>query len=178
MLAIITRSGKFDWLNQQWNKKDKRKTMSNLNNENLDQKEKKKFILLVVLFCSVLIINEAIAQNVPVSELTGNKYAFQNLKLALSSDNCSVKRNAIYLIGKYKIAEGEYILEKMLRTEKDPCSRILITLVLLELNEPKGLIALKELAKINLSKDDKRLAAYTFNEYLTNDMELKEEDQK
>jgi len=66
----------------------------------------------------------------------------------------------------------------MLRTEKDPCSRILITLVLLELNEPKGLIALKELAKANLNKDAKRLAAYTFNEYLINDLELREEDQK
>jgi hypothetical protein len=156
----------------------RRKTMSNLNNESIGQKEKKKFVLLIILFCSVLIFNEAIAQNVPVSKLTSNKYAFQNLKLALSSDNCSVKRNAIYLIGKYKIAEGEYILEKMLRTEKDPCSRILITLVLLELNEPKGLIALKELAKANLNKDAKRLAAYTFNEYLINDLELREEEQK
>jgi hypothetical protein len=152
-------------------RKIRRKTMSNLNNENLGQKEKKKFILLIVLFCSVLIINEAIAQNVPVSELTGNKYAFQNLKLALSSDNCSVKRNAIYLIGKYKIAEGEYILEKMLRIEKDPCSRILITLVLLELNEPKGLLALKELAKTELNAESRRLATFTFNEYLKNDME-------
>jgi len=152
--------------------------MSNLNNESIGQKEKKKFVLLIILFCSALIFNEAIAQNVPVSKLTSNKYVFQNLKLALSSENCSVKRNAIYLIGKYKIAEGEYILEKMLRTEKDPCSRILITLVLLELNEPKGLIALKELAKANLNKDVKRLAAYTFNEYLINDLELREEDQK
>ena len=152
--------------------------MPNLNNESLGQNEKKKFVLLILLFCSVLIINEAIAQNVPVSELTGNKYALQNLKQALSSDNCSVKRNAIYLIGKYKIAEGEYILEKMLGIEKDPCSRILITLVLLELNEPKGVIALKELAKVNLNKDAKRLAAYTFNEYLINDLDLKEEDQK
>lgn len=152
--------------------------MSNLNNESLYHKEKKKFFLLIVLFCLVLIINGAIAQNVPVSELTGNKYALQNLKLALSSDNCSVKRNAIYLIGKYKIAEGEYMLEKMLRTEKDPCSKILITLVLLELNETKGLIALRELAKINLSKEAKRLAVFTFNEYLINDLEFKEEDQK
>jgi hypothetical protein len=159
-------------------RKLRRKTMSNLNNENIGQKEKKKFVLLIILFCSVLIFNEAIAQNVPVSELTSNKYALQNLKSALSSENCGIKRSAIYLIGKYKIAEGEIILEKMLRTEKDPCSRILITLVLLELNEPKGLIALKELAKANLNKDVKRLAAYTFNEYLINDLELTEEDQK
>jgi len=152
--------------------------MSNLNNESIGQKEKKKFVLLIILFCSVLIVNETIAQNVPLSELTKNKYALQNLKLVLLSDNCSVKRKAIYLIGKYKIAEGEYILEKMLRTEKDPCSRILITLVLLELNEPKGLIALKELAKVNLNKEAIRLAAYTFNEYLINDLEFREANQK
>jgi len=152
--------------------------MSNLSNESISQKEKRKFVLLIILFCSVLITNEAVAQNVSLFELTKNKYAVQNLKSALSSENCSLKRSAIYLIGKYKIAEGEIILEKMLRTEKDPCSRILITLVLLELNEPKGLIALKELAKANLNKDAKRLAAYTFNEYLINDLELREEDQK
>jgi hypothetical protein len=149
--------------------------MSNLNNEIIGQKEKKKFVLLIILFCSVLIINEAIAQNVPVSELTGNKYAFQNLKLALSSDNCSVKRNAIYLIGKYKIAEGEIILEEMLKAEKDPCSRILITLVLLELNEAKGLVALKELAKTELKEDTKRFATSTFHEFLINDNELMDE---
>jgi len=152
--------------------------MSDLNNQILSIKEKRKFVLLIILFCSVLITNEAVAQNVSLFELTKNKYAVQNLKSALSSENCSLKRSAIYLIGKYKIAEGEIILEKMLRTEKDPCSRILITLVLLELNEPKGLIALKELAKANLNKDAKRLAAYTFNEYLINDLELREEDQK
>jgi hypothetical protein len=152
--------------------------MSNLSNESIGQKEKKKFVLVLILFCSVLIFNEAIAQNIAVSDLTGNKYALQNLKLALSSENCSIKRNAIYLVGKYKIAEGEIILEEMLRTEKDPCSRILITLVLLELNEPKGLIALKELAKIKLNKDAKRLATYTFNEYLINDLWFGEENQK
>jgi hypothetical protein len=148
-----------------------RKIMSNLNNESIGQKEKKKFVLLIILFCSVLIVNETLAQNFPLSELTKNKYALQNLKLVLLSENCSVKRNAIYLIGKYKIAEEEYILEKMLWTEKDPCSRILINLVLLELNEPKGLLALKELAKTELNAESKRLATFTFNEYLINDFE-------
>jgi len=152
--------------------------MSNLNNESIGPKEKRKFVLLIILFCSVLIFNEAIAQNVPVSELTGNKYALQNLKSALSSENCGIKRSAIYLIGKYKIAEGEIILEEMLRTEKDPCSRILITLILLELNEPKGLTALKELTKTELNAETKRLATFTFNEYLVNDRELREENQK
>jgi hypothetical protein len=144
----------------------------------MGQKEKKKFVLLIILFCSVLFFNEAIAQNVPVSELTRNKYALQNLKSALSSENCGIKRSAIYLIGKHKIAEGEIILEKMLRTEKDPCSRILITLVLLELNEPKGLVALKELAKSDLKDETKKLATFTFNEYLINDLEFGEENQK
>ena len=152
--------------------------MSNLNNESIGQKEKKKFVLLIILFCSVLIINEAVAQNVSLSELTKNKYALQNLKSVLSSENCSLKRSAIYLIGKYKIAEGEIILEKMLRTEKDPCSKILITLVLLELNESKGLAALKELTKAKLAEKIKRLATFTSNEYLINDRELREENQK
>ena len=152
--------------------------MSESNNQILSIKEKRKFVWLIILFCSVLIINEAVAQNVSLSELTKNKYALQNLKSALSSENCSLKRSAVYLIGKYKIAEGEIILEKMLRTEKDPCSKILITLVLLELNELKGLAALKELAKTDLNEETKRLATFSFNEYLINDREFREENQK
>jgi len=71
--------------------------MSNLSNESISQKEKRKFVLLIILFCSVLITNEAVAQNVSLFELTKNKYAVQNLKSALSSENCSLKRSAIYL---------------------------------------------------------------------------------
>ena len=63
------------------------------------------------------------------------------------------------------------MLEKMLGKEKDPCSKILITLVLLELNEPKGLLALNELAKTELNAESRRLATFNFNEYLINDLE-------
>ena len=149
----------------------RKEIMSYLKNEVLSEKEKKKFILLIILFCASLVLNEAFAQTVPVSKLSQNKYALQNLKQALSSENCGIKRSAIYLIGKYKIAEGEIMLEKMLNKEKDPCSKILITLVLLELNEPKGLLALKELAKTELNAESRRLATFTFNEYLINDLE-------
>lgn len=144
--------------------------MSYSKNEVLSGKEKKKFILLIILFCASLVLNEAFAQTIPISKLSQNKYALQNLKQALSSENYGIKRSAIYLIGKYKIAEGEIILEKMLHQEKDPCSRILITLVLLELNEPRGLVALKELAKTELNAESRRLATFTFNEYLINDL--------
>jgi len=144
-------------------------------NEVLDKKEKRKFILLLILFCSVLIVNEAVAQNIPITELTKNKYALQNLKLALSSDNCGVKRSAIYMIGRYKIAEGEIILENMLHTEKDPCTKVFIMLVLLELNEQKGLGALKDLAKNELNEDIIKTATHIFYEHLLNDFEFTDE---
>ena len=56
-------------------RKLRRLKMSDSNNQILSTKEKRKFVWLIILFCSVLIINEAVAQNVSLSELTKNKYA-------------------------------------------------------------------------------------------------------
>ncbi len=152
--------------------------MSNINIEALHNEWKRKFSFLTIFFFCLLLSNEAISQNMSLSELTPNKYAYQNLELALKCNNCGIKRSAIYLIGKYKIAEGEYMIEGMLRTEEDPCTKILAALVLMELNQAKGFSALKRLSKNDLNEETRRSALQTFYQHIINDVEINKEKQK
>ncbi len=145
--------------------------MYHLNFEMLNNKCKITFVFFTILFCSLIYSKEVFAQNISLSELTPHKYALENLKAALSSDNCGIKRSTIYLIGKYKIAEGESMIEKIFRTEEDSCTRILAALVLFKLNRVKGLSALKQLSKTDLNEETRRLALQTFYQHLINDTE-------
>jgi hypothetical protein len=60
----------------------------------------------------------------------------------------------------------------MLNNEQDPCNKILASLVLMELNRAKGIIALKEVSKTELTEETKKEALFTFYEHLINDMGL------
>ncbi|UCH65415.1 MAG: HEAT repeat domain-containing protein [Ignavibacterium sp.] len=133
------------------------------------KKEKRKFVLLVFLFLSSIICNETLAQNVSIKELTPNKYALENLEASLNSENCGVKRHAIYLAGKYRIAEAEDILLEQLKNEKLSCNRILIALVLYELGSEKALIAVGDLVKNDDSAKARRKATHIYYQYLKND---------
>jgi hypothetical protein len=133
------------------------------------KKEKRKFVLLVFLFLSAMICNETVAQNVSIKVLTPNKYALENLKASLNSENCGVKRHAIYLAGKYRIAEAEEILLEQLKNEKLPCNRILIALVLYELGSQKALIAVGDLVKNEYNAKARRKATHIYYQYLKND---------
>lgn len=115
-----------------------------------------------------MICNETLTQNVSIKELTPNKYALENLKVSLNSENCGVKRHAIYLAGKYRIAEAEEILLKQLKNEKISCNRILIALVLNELGSEKALIA--DLVKNEDDENARRKATHIYYQYLKNDM--------
>jgi hypothetical protein len=131
--------------------------------------------LAAVLFSLFMFSDRVYAQNIPLSELTSNKYAFQNLQAALSSDNCGIKRCAVYLIGKLKIAEGEDLIEEMIHNEKDPCNKMLAALVLLELNKAKGISELKKLGESGLNEDAKKLALFTYYQHIIND-EVRKKD--
>lgn len=147
--------------------------MKSINYKKTGNKPVRNFTFILILLCSISFSNRAFSQNTSLSELTVNKYALQNLKVALSSDNYGIKRCAIYLIGKYKIAEGENIIEEMLVNEKDPCNKILAALVLMELNETKGITALKKMAKTDLNEEAKKMALFTFYQHLINDTGIK-----
>ncbi len=149
--------------------------MNNINFEMLYNKLKNILIFFTIIFSSLILSKELLAQNVSISELTHHRYALENLKLALSSDNCGIKRSAIYLIGKLKIAEGENLIEEMIYNEKDPCNKILAALVLMELNRAKGINELKKLVKSGLNEEAKKLALFTYYQHLINDEGLKKD---
>ena len=149
--------------------------MNNINFEMLFNNWKRIFVFITIIFFSLIFSKEVFTQNISLSELTPHKYAPENLKIAISSDNCGIKRSAIYLIGKYKIAEGENLLEEMFNSEKDPCNKILAALVLMELNKTKGIIALKKLTKTELNEETKKMALFTYYEHLINDADLKKD---
>lgn len=132
-------------------------------------------VVSAILLCSLFFPQDAFSQNVSLTELTPNKYALKNLETALSSDNCGIKRCAIYLIGKYKIVEGEYLIEEMLYTEKDPCNKILAALVLMELNRAKGISELKKIVKSGLTEETKKTALFTYYQHLINYNVLKKD---
>lgn len=133
------------------------------------------FIIFIIIFVSLLLSKEASAQNVSVYELTPNKYALENLKAALSSGNCGIKRSAVYLIGKLRIAEGESLIEEMIYNEKDSCTRLLGAMVLTELNRAKGINELKKLVEAGLNEETKKKALLTYYQHLINDDVLKKD---
>ena len=135
------------------------------------KKEKLKFILLVFLFLSAIVCNETLAQNVSIKELTSHKYALDNLIAAIKSENCGLKRSAIYLIGKYRIAEGETLLLDQLKNEKESCTRILIALVLYEMGSEDALIAINNnnFVHNDHSAKNRRKATHIYYQYLKND---------
>ncbi len=156
----------FSWVNSKEGK------MKNINFEMLYNKMKRIFVFFAIIFFSLILSKEAFAQNVSISELTHHRFALENLKTALSSNNCGTKRSAIYLIGKLKIAEGESLIEEMIYKEKDPCNKLLGALVLTELNRAKGINELKKLVKNGLNEETKKAALLTYYQQLVNDDDL------
>jgi hypothetical protein len=142
--------------------------MKNINFESIN-KLNRSFIYLIIIFVSLILSKEVAAQNVSIYELTRHRYALENLKTALSSDNCGIKRSAVYLIGKLKIAEGESLIEEMIDKEEDPCNKLLCALVLTELNRAKGINELKKLVKNGLNEETKKAALFTYYQHLIND---------
>jgi HEAT repeat protein len=106
-----------------------------------------------------------------IKELSGNKFALQNLVASIKSDNPGVKRSSIYLAGKYRIAESEDALIDQLKIEKDPSTRILIALVLYEMGSDKGLPEIRKLSQADNNLKVRRMATQIYNEYLINDSE-------
>ena len=113
------------------------------------------------------------AQTNSIKNITKNKYALDNLIAGLKSENCGIKRNAIYLAGKYRIKEFKYVLLNQLKSENEPCTRILIALVLYEMGYSDGLLSVEELMQPNEDEKERRMATHTYYEYLKNDDQVK-----
>jgi HEAT repeat protein len=127
-----------------------------------------KGFLTAVLLAAVL-TGSVYAQKNSIKDVTPNKHALENLVAGIHSDNTGVKRSAIYLAGKYRIAESEEALIAQLKEENDPSTRILIALVLYEMGSEEGLLEVKELSLTDKDARVRRMATQIYNEYLVND---------
>ena len=124
-------------------------------------------VLLLVVF---LLSTVAIAQKQSIGNVTTNEHALKNLIAGIQSENKGVKRSSIYFAGKYQIAEVEDVLIRQLHVEKDASTRILISLVLYEMDSTEGLLAVQQLAQKDDSKRVRSMATQIYNEYLINDI--------
>lgn len=129
----------------------------------------KNTIFLTATFLAAFLMNSAFAQKQSIKEVTSNQHALENLVAGIQSDNLGVKRSSIYFAGKYRIAEAEDVLVDQLKVEEDPSTRILIALVLYEMDSEKGLSEVKNLSMNDDNEKVKRMTIQIYNEYLTND---------
>ena len=124
---------------------------------------------LFAIMAVLLSASSLTAQNKSIKDITQNKYALQNLLSGIKSDNEGVQRSCIYFAGKYKIEESESALIDQLQIEENPSTRILIALVLYELESLPGIAAVKELASNDNDPEVRRMSTHIYNEFLIND---------
>ena len=108
------------------------------------------------------------AQPIPITDVTKNEYALDNLKSGINSENIGVRKSAIYFAGKYRIAEVVNCLVERLENEEEASIRLLIAYSLYEIKDSEGMKAVKELS---LKDDDvkvKRMSLNLYEEYLNN----------
>jgi hypothetical protein len=123
-------------------------------------------IFIIVVF---VVVSNSSAQSNSIKDITKNKYALDNLIAGIKSENCGIKRSAIYFAGKYKINEVKDVLFEQLNSENEACVRILIALVLYELGEFKGLLAVKNSIETDENLKSRRMATQIYYNYLKHD---------
>jgi hypothetical protein len=122
-------------------------------------------ILLAVSFAGI----EVSPQSLPIEEITTNKYALDNLIAGIKSENCGVKQSAIYFAAKYRIKDVQDVLLDELRNENEPCTRVLIALVLYELGNADGLLLERDMEIVDEDKNARRMAIDIYYRFLNND---------
>jgi hypothetical protein len=124
-------------------------------------------VTLIVLLAMLLNFNMA-AQPSSISNLTKNKYALDNLKAGINSENIGVRKSAVYFAGKYQITELVDCLVERLENETESSIRLLIAYSLYEIKDAEGMKAVKELSVLDKDAKVKRMSKNLYNEYLEN----------
>lgn len=120
------------------------------------------FILTAAFLISALTVTLAQEKEI----ISKYKYAVENLKYAIQSDNEGLKRSSIYFAGKYKITGAVNSLTQQLENEDNPSDRILIALVLYKIGSPEGIDAVKHLSKKDKNQNVRRMAIEIYNAYM------------
>lgn len=126
---------------------------------------------LLVVLSALLSITYIFGQNKSIKDITSNKFALQNLLAGIKSENEGVQRSCVYFAGKYKIEESESALIDQLQIEENPSTRILIALVLYELDSLPAIAAIKEMALTDTNPEVRRMSTHIYNELLANDFD-------
>lgn len=124
------------------------------------------FAMIITLLYSA--ISENYAQNQKISEITKNKYALQNIKAEIKSENEQIRKSSIYFAGYYRLIETEETLIEQLQIETISEIKILLGLSLYRM---KSEIGMKELKKLITTEKDfrvKRISYAIYKEYLNN----------
>jgi hypothetical protein len=124
-------------------------------------------VTLTVLLAMLLNFNLA-AQPSSISDLTKNKYALDNLKAGINSENIGVRKSTIYFAGKYQITELVDCLVERLENENEASIRLLIAYSLYEIKDAEGMKAVKELSLLDKDAKVKRMSKNLYKEYLEN----------
>ena len=124
-------------------------------------------VTLTVLLAMLLSLNVA-AQPNSISDLTKHKYALDNLKAGINSENIGVRKSAIYFAGKYQIIELVDCLVETLENENEASVRLLIAYSLYEIKDTEGMKAVKELSLLDKDAKVKRMSKNLYNAFLEN----------
>jgi len=124
-------------------------------------------ITLILLLVTGANLN-LFAQPNPISNVTNNEYALDNLKLGINSDNDGVRKSSIYYAGKYRIAEVVNCLVERLEKEDIPSVRLLIAYSLYEIKDAEGMKAVKDLSINDSDEKVKRICNNIYQEFFNN----------
>lgn len=105
------------------------------------------------------------AQEQTQSRYFKEKLYLQNLITGIQSENTGLRRSAIYLAGKYRIAEVNSVLIEAMKAEIDPSTRILIALSLYNIGEVSGMEAILNFSHIEKDAKVKRMLTSLYQEY-------------
>lgn len=125
----------------------------------------RKYSLVIVALLFAFLVSTTMAQNFKVSDLCSQKYAKQNLIVAIHSSNLGVRESAIYLVGKYRLIDVEDALIEQLRVERVPNIKVLIGLALFRMNSEKGMNELQAISVKDSDAKVRRISQAIYNEY-------------
>ena len=131
-------------------------------------KNKSVMVVTLTVLLAMLLSFDMAAQPSSISNITKNKYALDNLKAGISSENIGVRKSAIYFAGKYKINKLVDCLVERLENENESAIRLLIAYSLYEIKDAEGMKAVKELSLLDKDVKVKRMSKNLYKEYLEN----------
>lgn len=129
------------------------------------QKSEALFFGLIATFV-LLFAFDGSAQVKNLKDFTQHKYAYENLSAAIKSSNDGVREDAVYMVGKYRLADFENDLLKQLDKEKNADIKVLIGLALYRLESEKGMQKMLELSSKDSSQRVRRMSLAIYNEFI------------